>query len=140
MDSGALSNVLYDDLPVGERAGPYREHVSADMAARLAGPIGGRGREVAHAPPAVYPVLFLKALRRSLGGIPAGAVLAKQELELHAPLPVPADVQLLTWVGERYVRRDRPYAVVEVDVRDAQEQPVASGRMVIVWPTGPGER
>jgi hypothetical protein len=140
MDTDALSNVLYDDLPVGERKGPYAEHVSADLAARLAGPIGERGAAVAHAPPAVFPVLFLKALRRSMGGIPAGSVLAKQELEFLAELPVDSDVQITTWVGERYVRRDRPYAVIEFDVRDAQDRPVVTGRKIIMWPTGPGER
>lgn len=138
MDDHALSNIPYDDLPVGERKGPYTEHVSADSASRLVATIGSY-RPVSLVPPAVYPILFLKALRRSMGGIPAGAILAKQELEFHAELPVNSDVRITTWVGERYIRRERPCAVIEFDIRDTQDRPVVTGRKTIVWPTGPGE-
>lgn len=133
-----LTDVRYDDVPVGQRKGPYVEHVSAELASRLAGPIGER-RPVAVAPPAVFPALFLRALRRSLGGIPAAAILAKQELEFHAELPVDSDVHTTTWVGEKYVRRERPFVVVEFEVRDARDRLVVTGRKVLVWPSGPGE-
>src|ERR1700760_616495 len=96
-DSPALSNVAYDDLVVGERMGPFTESVSASLAGRLSGAIGADA-VVAAAPPAVYPVLFLHALRRAMGGIPAGAVLAKQEVEHFAPLPVDRDVAITVWV------------------------------------------
>jgi acyl-CoA thioesterase FadM len=92
------------------------------------------------APPAIFPVLFLKALRRSMGGIPAGSVLAKQELEFHAPLPVDSEVQVTTWVSEKYVRRERPYVVVDFDIRDEAGTQLLTGRKIIMWPTGPGER
>lgn len=135
-DPPALSNIQYDDLTVGERMGPYAETVSADTAARLAGPIGVP-TPVAAAPPAVFPVLFLKALRRAMGGIPAGSVLAKQELEFHRDLPVDSEVQIVTWVGDKQVRRERPFVTIEFDIRDAEERQIVTGRKVIVWPTGP---
>ncbi len=135
----ALTDVAYDDLEVGKVLGPFSEPVSAALAARLAGPIG-EPQEVALAPPAVFPVLFLKALRRAMGGIPAGAVLAKQELEFHAELPVDSEVSITTWVSEKYVRRDRPYVVIDFDIRDESEAQVLTGRKIILWPSGPGER
>jgi len=137
--AGQLSNILYDDVPVGERRGPYVERVTPDLAARLAGEIG-EPRLVREAPPAIFPVMFLRALRRAMGGIPAGSVLAKQELEVDEPVPVGADLEITTWVGEKYVRRDRPYVVIEFDVRRDDGARAATGRKVIVWPTGPGER
>ena len=91
-------------------------------------------------PPAVFPVLFLKALRRAMGGIPAGSVLAKQELEFHAVLPVDSEVQITTWVGDKQVRRDRPFVTIDFDIRDAQDAQVVTGRKIIVWPSGPGEK
>lgn len=138
-EAPALSNVLYDDLEVGAVRGPYEEHVSAALAGALSGSIGDV-RRVAKAPPAVFPVLFLKALRRSMGGIPAGSVLAKQELEFHGELDVDTTASVTTWVGEKYVRRDRPFVVIEFDVRDDQDRQVLTGRKIIMWPTGPGER
>jgi hypothetical protein len=135
----ALSNVAYDDLELGRRMGPYTETVSAEMASQLAGPIGVP-QAVDAAPPAVFPILFLKALRRAMGGIPAGSVLAKQELEFHGVLPLDSDVQITTWVGAKEVRRERPFVTIEFDIRDADGAQIVTGRKIIVWPTGPGER
>ena len=137
-DTPALSNIAYDDLVVGERMGPYTETVSSDMAARLAGPIGEH-QDVDAVPPAAYPILFLKALRRSMGGIPAGSVLAKQELEFHGVLAPGADVSIVTWVGDKQVRRERPFVTIEFDIRDAGDRQIVTGRKIIVWPTGPSE-
>lgn len=132
----ALADIPYDELVVGRRLGPFAESVSADMAARLAGPIGKRV-PVSVAPPAVFPVLFLKALRRAMGGIPAGSVLAKQELEFHGELPVDSEVRIATWVGDKQVRRGRPFVTIEFDIRDARDEQVVTGRKIIVWPSGP---
>jgi hypothetical protein len=134
----ALSDVTYDELVVGERKGPFAEQVTASLAGRLAGPIGELSK-VAAAPPSVFPVLFLRALRRAMGGIPNGGILAKEELEFHAELPVDSAVEVSTWVGAKEVRRERPFVTIEFDVRDADGGEVVTGRMVIVWPTGPGE-
>ena len=138
-DAPALSNVAYDDLEVDRVLGPYAEPVPESLASSLAGSIG-EPNAVRNAPPAVFPVLFLKALRRSMGGIPAGSVLAKQELEFHADLPVDSTVNITTWISEKYLRRERPYVVIEFDIRDESDAQVVTGRKIIVWPTGPGER
>ncbi len=137
-DTPALSNIAYDDLVVGERMGPFGETVSRAMAARLSGPIGEQ-QEVREVPPATFPILFLKALRRAMGGIPAGSVLAKQELEFHATLPVDSQVSIVTWVGDKQVRRGRPFVTIEFDIRDERDAQVVTGRKIIVWPTGPAD-
>ncbi len=138
-DAPALSNVAYDDLVVDERFGPFEEDVTADLAGRLAGPIGV-ATGVSTAPPAVFPVLFLRALRRAMGGIPSGSILARQELEFHAPLAVDRTVAITTWVGAKEVRRERPFVTIEFDIRDAADDTqIVTGRKIIVWPTGPGE-
>jgi acyl dehydratase len=134
-----LADVAYDELVVDRRFGPYEETVDEDLAGRLAGPIGAHER-VTLAPPAVYPVLFLRALRRALGGIPAGAILAKQALEFHAPLRVGSVARVSTRVGGKEVRRERPFVTIEFDVRDARDAQCVTGRKVIVWPSGPRER
>jgi hypothetical protein len=137
-DPPSLSNVHYDDLVVEERMGPFTETVSAAMAGRLAGAIGVPQVVIA-APPAVFPVLFLKGLRKAMGGIPAGSVLAKQELEFHSVLAVDTEVSIIVWVGDKQVRRERPFVTIEFDIRDADDTQVVTGRKIIVWPTGPAE-
>jgi hypothetical protein len=136
-DAPALSDVPYDDLVVDRRFGPFEEAVTPDLASRLAGPIGVV-TETSLVPPAVYPVLFLRALRRAMGGIPAGSILAKQQLEFHGTLPVGAVAHVTTWVGAKEVRRERPFVTIEFDIRDAGGRQVVTGRKIIVWPTGPG--
>jgi hypothetical protein len=135
-DPPSLSNVHYDDLVVDERMGPYTETVSAAMAGRLSGPIGD-DQTVTAAPPAVFPVLFLKGLCQAMGGIPAGSILAKQELEFHSELPVDSEVSIAVWVGDKQVRRERPFVTIEFDIRDGSDTQVVTGRKIIVWPTGP---
>ncbi|MEN3280167.1 MAG: itaconyl-CoA hydratase / mesaconyl-C4 CoA hydratase [Solirubrobacteraceae bacterium] len=137
-DTPALSDVHYDDLTVGDRMGPFAETVTRDLASRLAGPIG-EAVTVQHAPPSAFPVLFLRALRRAMGGIPAGSILAKQELEFHAELPVDSTVAITVWVGEKLVKRERAFVTIEFDVRTEDGAPVVTGRKIIVWPTGPEE-
>lgn len=138
-DAPALSNVTYDEIEVGKKLGTISETVTAELASRLSGPIG-EPVEATVAPPAVFPVLFLKALRRSLGGIPNGGVLAKQEFEFGEPLPVGSEVEIDTWISDKYVRRERPYVVVEFEIRDGSGAQALTGRKIIMWPTGPGER
>jgi acyl dehydratase len=135
----ALSNITYDEIEVGKKLGTISEPVERDLAARLTGPIG-QPVEAGAVPPAVFPVLFLKGLRRSLGGIPNGGVLAKQEFEFGEPLAIGDTVEIDTWVSDKYVRRDRPYVVVEYEVRDGSGATALTGRKIIMWPTGPGER
>src|SRR5436190_20984591 len=125
-DPPALSNVAYDDLVVDERLGPFTETVSADLAGRLSGAIGAPA-SVALAPPAVFPVLFLHALRRAMGGIPAGSVLAKQELDFHGVLPVDSDVAIEVWVGNKEVKRGRPFVTIEFDIRDSAGEEIVTG-------------
>jgi len=137
-DPPALSNVAYNDLVVDERMGPFTETVSAELAGKLAGAIGTPS-PVSLAPPAVFPVLFLHGLRRAMGGIPAGSVLAKQELEFHGTLAVDRDVEITVWVGNKEVKRERPFVTIEFDIRDTAGTQVVTGRKIIVWPTGPEE-
>lgn len=134
-----LSNVVYDELVVDRKMGPFEETVTARMAAALAAEIG-RPNPVEAAPPAVFPVLFLKALRRAMGGIPRNSILAKQEIEFHGVLPVDSTVSIETWIGNKEVKRERPFVTIEFDIRDDAGRRIVTGRKIIVWPTGPGEK
>ena len=138
-ETPALSNVTYDELDEGQVLGTVTEPVSAEMAGSLIGEIGAPGK-AALAPPAVFPVLFLKALRRTLGGIPSGGVLAKYELRFGEPVQADGgDVTIEVSIAEKYVRRERPYVVVQFAIDDAEGNRALTGLKTIMWPTGPGE-
>lgn len=138
-ETPALSDVTYDELEVGSTLGTVTEPVSAAMAGSLAGEIGAAG-EAAIAPPAVFPVLFLKALRRTLGGIPNGGVLAKYDLDFGPPLATGGEVEIEVSIADKYVRRERPYVVVQFAIDGEDGERLMTARKTIMWPTGPGER
>lgn len=138
MTENLLSNIPFDQLVVGERNGPYTFQVGEELATNVAGPIG-EARPVAWTPPAVFPTVFLMALRRSMGGIPSGSILAKQQLEFFRPLALRTDAKVTTWIGEKYLRRGREFVVFEFEIRNDQDEVVLTGRKVIVWPSGPRE-
>lgn len=138
MTDNLLSNIPYDDLIVGQRDGPYPFRVGEELASNLAGPIGVPV-SVKWTPPAVFPTIFLMALRRSMGGIPSGSILAKQQMEFLRPLAVESEASVVTWIGDKYLRRERAFVVFEFEVRDDQNEVVLTGRKVIVWPNGPRE-
>ncbi|MCW2985362.1 MAG: hypothetical protein JWR63_2932 [Conexibacter sp.] len=123
------------DRLLGQRHGPYAEHVSADVAGRLWGQVGVP-HDVLFAPPAIFPVLFGRALQHALSGVPDTAELITQELELHAELPVDTDVQLTTWVSDERVSRSRREIVLEFDVR-GDGRAIATGRQRMLWPAEP---
>jgi hypothetical protein len=138
-ETPALSNVTYDELDEGQVLGTVTEPVSAEMAGSLIGEIGAPS-EAQVAPPAVFPVLFLKALRRTLGGIPSGGVLAKYELRFGEPLRADGgEVEIEVSIAEKYVRRERPYVVVQFAIDDADGNRALTGLKTIMWPTGPGQ-
>ncbi len=137
-ETPALSNVTFDELEEGQVLGTVTEPVSAEMAGSLIAEIGAPG-EAEVAPPAVFPVLFLKALRRTLGGIPNGGVLAKYELRFGAPLETGSEVTIETSIAEKYVRRERPYVVVQFAIDGPDGERALTGLKTIMWPTGPGE-
>ena len=139
MTENLLSNIPFDELVVGQRNGPYAFRVGEELASNLSGPIGVV-QPVRWTPPAVFPTIFLMALRRSMGGIPSGSILAKQQMEFVRPLAVESDAKVVTWIGEKYLRRERAFVVFEFEVLDDQDEVVLTGRKVIVWPSGPGER
>ena len=132
---GKLSNVPYETLEVGRRFGPYLESVDAALADSLRVEVGSP-TPGSVAPPAVFPILFLRALRRSMGGIPAGSILAGQEVYLEKPLPVDGEVSIETWVADKTEKKTRRFVVIEFEIRDGEGDLVGGGTKTIIWPRG----
>jgi hypothetical protein len=67
-------------------------------------------------------------------------VLAKYELRFGEPLQADGgDVTIEVSIAEKYVRRERPYVVVQFAIDDAEGKRALTGLKTIMWPTGPGE-
>jgi hypothetical protein len=128
-----LAKVSFEELRPGTRYGPFRYLVTREQSDNLRGPVG-ETRSGDWAPPGIFPVLFLRGFADALGGIPPGGLLAREELEIDALLPAEEEVLVEVWIGDTFVKRERPRAVFEFAVsRPAGGGRVASGRMVIVW-------
>ena len=127
----------YEELGVGRRFGPFEERLPRETSDRLRGAVG-EASPGDLAPAGVVPLLFLKALRRALGGIPPGGILARQRFDFSSPLPADCTVEIEVWVGEQYERRGRLYTVFEFAVRGPGGETAATGTMVIAAPPPTG--
>lgn len=131
-----LSDVRFESLEIDRRFGPFEEEISAELADSVRdeivrSPVPSGAQTV---PPAVYPLLFLRALRRAMGGIPPGSVLAGQEFEYHRAVPVNTVVTIEAWVSEKFVKKDRPYVRLEFLIRDREGRDALTGSKLIIWP------
>lgn len=93
-----LSSLTYEEMSVGQRWGPFTEHLSQELCDRLRGAIGTETPGET-APPGVIPVVSLWSMRRAFEGIIPGGVLARQRFSTWIGLtvadPLEVDVQLV---------------------------------------------
>ena len=76
----------------------------------------------------VYLIDLLKA-RAS----PPGGIHAKQSIRFHRAVSVGETLKLQAAIVEKYVRKERNYAVSEFEVRGAKGDLVASGLITSIW-------
>lgn len=142
--SARLSQISASEVPVGKRYGPYvheltdaivstwtkalndREPAYADdEAARKAG-YSGR-----IAPPCALTLHFLKAAMDAWGGMPVGMILARQEVDFHAPAH-PGDKLATEFVIQsKTIKKGRPWIDLEMTTRNDKRQTIAVSR--ITW-------
>jgi hypothetical protein len=101
-----ISDRRYEDLVLGQRFGPFAELVPRADVDRLRGPVGDP-RAGAGAPLGVLPLITLRTLRRTLGGIIPGGVLISQRFTVHAELPAEVELQVYVAVSARERRGER---------------------------------
>ena len=133
-----FTSLSYDDLAVGPVA-TVSHALDADLVARWRALVGyAPGGQV---PSSLALTWLLEALREALDGIPAGGVLVRHELRFGEPPTVPSQLWTAVAVAERSQRRGRPVVVFDLNSRRADDTPVVSNRMHLLWPSdGPAGR
>lgn len=127
----------WDALVVGERFGPYRYDVTAEIVRRYRLAVGDHeigevdGAEVA--PPTIltFPVLQLiddKYVPRP------GGIHAQQDIELFAPVRVGAMLTVASLLTAMQLKRGRRYFTVESSVVDERGVEVARARTTGLYP------
>ena len=102
-DVPLFSDMSYEQLSVGDRWGPFVESLDQATSDELRGSIGSSSPG-AGAPLGVLPLITLRVLRRALGGIIPGGVLARQTFSVLQPLPAAAPVSVDIWVSAQQRR------------------------------------
>ena len=113
MAEPALPLFVYDDVQVGEELGSYEYLLTQEMVDLY--------RRAVDDPDAVFPTIAVKHDATSLSlayDDQTGSVNAGNEIELHNP-PVPGKTIRVTGrIHNKYVRRDKPYLVIEATATD----------------------
>ena len=102
-DVPLFSELSYQDLALGQRFGPFTESLDQAVSDELRGPIGS-STPGDSAPLGVLPLVTLRALRRSMNGIVAGGVLARQTFSVLDELPAAGDIDIDVWVSAQQQR------------------------------------
>ena len=113
MAEPALPLFVYDDVQVGEELGSYEYLLTQEMVDLY--------RRAVDDPDAVFPTIAVKHDATSLSlayDDQTGSVNAGNEIELHNP-PIPGKTIRVTGrIHNKYVRRDKPYLVIEATATD----------------------
>jgi hypothetical protein len=102
-DAPPFSELSYEQLAVGQQWGPIVERLEQDTSDALRGEVGDVERG-ATAPLGVLPLLTLRVLRRALGGIIPGGILARQHFSAVEALPASGEVEVAIWVSAQQGR------------------------------------
>lgn len=142
MSTGPRRELLYDDLAVGTRFRESRLHLSAQMLRSYAESIGDSAlRDEADAgagtPISDPSVLILFAITRRVlaedGDVPAGGVLARQDLTPARPMRVGEIVRTTPSVHDKYERRGRRFLVLRCDLSDESGDSLGTVDNHIIW-------
>lgn len=134
-----ISDVRYEDLKVGQRWGPFTEHLSAETGDRLRGAMGVRAAGHA-APPGVLPVVSLWAMRRALWGIPAGGILARQRFVAWFPLAADGKITVDVSMIDQRRRPSGLYSTFLFTFSQDGSLAATAEWMILAPPTGGSER
>jgi hypothetical protein len=102
-DVPLFSDLRYEELSVGQRWGPFVETLDPGTSDEMRGAIGPRAPG-AGAPLGVLPLLTLRTLRRALGGIIPGGVLARQHFSAVDAIPAGAELAIDVWISAQQQR------------------------------------
>lgn len=113
MLSQGTKELRYDDLVIGEALGSYEYVLTQEMLDDF--------REAAGDPEASFPTLAVKHDATSLNMVyrdTTGGVNAGNEVEFFNP-PIPGKkIRVSGRIADKYVRRDKPYLVIEATATD----------------------
>jgi hypothetical protein len=113
MLSQGTIELRYDDLVIGERLGSFEYVLTQEMLDEF--------RESVEDPEACFPTLAVKHDGTALNMIykdTTGGVNAGNEVEFFNP-PIPGKKIMVTGrIADKYVRRDKPYLVIEATATD----------------------
>ena len=113
MAEPALPLFVYDDVQVGEELGSYEYLLTQEMVDLY--------RRAVDDPDAVFPTIAVKHDATSLSlayDDQTGSVNAGNEIELHNPPAPGKTIRVTGRIHNKYVRRDKPYLVIEATATD----------------------
>lgn len=132
----------YDGMPVGTEFQESEVEMSAETLRRYAESIDDDGLMAEAAagpgtPVSDYSVFILFAITRHVvakdGEVPAGGVLARQDVSAVRPVRVGDVVRTRARVHEKYERRGRRYLVLRCSISDSAGDPLGTVDNHIIW-------
>ena len=142
----ALPELSYDELEVGRSFRPLAFEITPEMVRRYVEIVGdanrlytdleyarSHGLHACVAPPGLWGVWGRQAYLQD-HAMPAGGVLAGEELVFVKPAYVGDTLTVQAQVTDRFMRKDQPRAVLEITATGADGDVCGIVRITAVWP------
>jgi len=129
-DGGALPELTYDRIVVGEVYADREIEISPAAAASYAASIGAKES------PAFLMAASWTVPRVSFSKwrVPPGGIHARQTWKSFRRIVPATRVRLRTTAKEKFEAKSRPYVVFESVLEDEAGEPLARGEMTVLWP------
>lgn len=136
-----LPELLYEELSIGLKFRPLEFVASPELVERYVAIVGddnplytGAGDGDALVPPGLWGVWGRQAYLQD-HAMPAGGVLAGEDLIFLEPLRVGQKLTVQAEVTELYIRKDRPRVVLEMTATDEDGRRCGLVRIHAIWPS-----
>ncbi len=127
--------MTYDKLFVGRRLKPFVYNVEAEKVKEYVNAIGedwGFYLEHGIIPPTMAAIYTLAA-NRTEGPLPPGSIHASQEFEFLLPARIGNSLVTTATVVEKYLHKDKKYAVLEAVTVNELKEVVVRAKTVGIW-------
>jgi acyl dehydratase len=142
----ALPELNYDELEIGRSFRPLEFEITPELVRRYVEIVGdanslytdpeqarSRGLRACVAPPGLWGVWGRQAYLQD-HAMPAGGVLAGEELVFVKPAYVGDTLTVQAEVADRFMRKDQPRVIIEITARGADGDVCGIVRITAVWP------
>lgn len=140
MSNPEAPDLTFDGMAVGDVFADSTIVVTADSIADFQRVIimndhGVASQNAGYAPPTMAAMWTVPRVMFREWNVPVGGIHARQRWQCARPIRAGSTLRVRITLKDKYVRKERPWVVLESRLTDLYGADVAHGEMTVVWPS-----